>query len=94
MVWSQYLEHTITKQSETTGIAAPVATSDDLPPNVHLHYDDWCTTYSDDLYNLWNSVTSYTQDACIQASFLNGADFGTFCQFCFENSSQMKKKYR
>jgi len=48
-----------------------------------LHFDDFCTIHSDDLWYLWCTITEFTNGSCM----LNKLTYAKFCAICFENSS-------
>jgi hypothetical protein len=48
-----------------------------------LSFDDYCTVYSDELWNLWCLVEDFRNN---NKPILNTMDFPTFCSMCYENS--------
>jgi hypothetical protein len=87
MVWSHYANESdlsITEQAKQLDEYAG--------HGIELHYQDWITWYSDDLRNMWVSLSAYRKDALVKNHILNMADFNTFCEFCYFNSSKTQNK--
>lgn len=90
MVWSQYKDEANLINDDDTfhlnQITGPLENYSGR--GIKLEINDWITYYSDDLHNLWSSITEYKHDACIDSQFLNKADFGDFCEFCYNMSTK------
>lgn len=89
MVWSHY------KNESELSTASPHKEDegDDLPENVDLTYEDWCTHYSDDLYNMWSSLKTYVHDAVVDEYLLCFSKYDDFCTFVYNHSKIRKKSF-
>ena len=92
MVWSHYKNESnlanVTPQNDDKNV------DDELPDNVELEYNDWCTCYSDDLFNMWMGLKAYVQDAVMEDSLLCFSDYDDFCTYVFNHSKTKKKKVK
>lgn len=75
MVWQEYVEHTIGENDYSD------EEYDD--PRGALSIDDWTTWYSEDLMNMWMSLTQYREDSGRKHCILKGASYTEFCEFCY-----------
>lgn len=46
-----------------------------------LHPEDWEDWHSEHLLNLWMGIRAYLEDNGLQNTWLQRANFNTFCQF-------------
>jgi hypothetical protein len=91
MVWSQYSDEANLINRDTHQISEE---ADDLGlySNVQLTLADWITWHSTDLMNMWRSLRTYIDDACIGHDILNDMDYADFCQVCYNHSSKFPSK--
>jgi len=92
MVWSQYVNDAIHGEPTTIESSA----DEDLQciaATGELTFDEWTAWYSNDLLNMWMSLTAYREDSGSSEYILNEIDFNRFCEFCYESSSKIRSKY-
>jgi hypothetical protein len=49
-----------------------------------LVFDDFCLKYNDEMWYIWCIINDYS----IRSNVLNKLDFATFCDICYQNSTQ------
>ena len=83
MVWQEYVAHTTThsdnEYSDDEGDNEP-------QPTGILTVDEWTTWYSEDLMNMWMSLTDYRQDSGRFYAIMRNASYTNFCEFCYQTS--------
>jgi len=58
-----------------------------------LPREAWVEWHSVDLMNMWSSLTTYLDDACLQRDIsLDMSDYHDFCKYCYERSTKTRSK--
>ena len=81
MVWQEYVAHTTTHGENDYSDE-----EDDYEPHGKLTVDEWTTWYSEDLMNMWMSLTQYREDSGRKHAIMKNASYTDFCEFCYHSS--------
>ena len=65
---------------------------DDGDVEQPLHIQDWMDYYSNDLLNMWMSLSTYRQDTYLTDALLSGASFHDFCEFVYRFSDGLRSR--
>ena len=85
MVWQEYVAHTTT-HGENDYSDGDGDGDDYNEPQGKLTVDEWTTWYSEDLMNMWMSLTQYREDSGRKHAIMKNASYTDFCEFCYYSS--------
>lgn len=84
MVWSQYIEDGNYDLDVELNEHGEVIEDDEDHMTIH----DWESKYSDELWELWDMMSTLIHDAWLERTVFNAGNFNDFVEFCYKEHSE------